>query len=325
MMKSTQFPYPPPDLMQRVGYLDSSALEDAYEEIGRAIRGHIEGVLPKSWSWQGARVLDFGSGAGRVLRHFAGEVNHAEFWGCDIDVRSIEWVEENLNPPFRAVVCNEEPGLPQFEDGFFTLIYAASVFTHLTEHATGWLLELHRILTDGGLLWLSFLGAGMIHVMNEPWEEDRIGFNATGHGASWDCGGPTTFISSWWMREHWGRAFEIVELREFTQPGAHDLALLRKRSGHFSVADIEQVNADDPREIRALQHNITQLSNQLKNLNTHISNLNRQVPIELARCDALAREHKTLNEQNTSLATENARLAKEIDRLAIELNARNNT
>jgi SAM-dependent methyltransferase len=291
--------------MQRVGHLGEVALEQAYEEIGRAIRGHFEGMLPEGWSWRGGRVLDFGCGAGRVLRHFAEEAEYAEFWGCDIDVRSIEWVQENLNPPFRAVICNEEPGLPQFQDGSFTLIYAASVFTHLTEHATGWLLELHRILADSGLLCLSFLGAGMIHFMNEPWEEDRIGFNATGHGTSWDLGGPATFISSWWMKEHWGRAFEIVELKQFTQPGAHDLALLRKRPGHFSAADIEQPNPNDPREIRAFQYNVIQLSNQLKNVNHHISQHN-------AQSNTLKGEIAAITERCSSLESQNAQLVAEL-------------
>jgi ubiquinone/menaquinone biosynthesis C-methylase UbiE len=136
-------PFPALDLIQRVGNVGSADPIGAYDEVGKGIRGIIEGMLPAAWSWQGARVLDFGCGAGRVLRQFVTEAEKAEFWGCDIDMRSVEWVQVNLNPPFRAITCNAEPGLP-FSDGFFTLIYAISVFTHLTDHATGWLLELRR-------------------------------------------------------------------------------------------------------------------------------------------------------------------------------------
>jgi hypothetical protein len=104
-------------------------------------------------------------------------------------------MQADMNPPFRAITCNEEPGLP-FSDGFFTLIYAISVFTHLTEHAAGWLLELRRALADGGLLLLTFLGEAMIQqLINEARDEDRISFNTVLHGISWDEGGPLTFIS----------------------------------------------------------------------------------------------------------------------------------
>jgi SAM-dependent methyltransferase len=270
------FAFPPLDLLQRTGYVGSSEPESAYDEIGRVIRKIIESMLPESWSWRGARVLDFGCGAGRVLRHFANETEHAEFWGCDIDVPSIEWIQKNLNHSFHAIACNEKPGLP-FVDGFFTLIYATSVFTHLTEHATGWLLELRRTLADGGLLMLSFLGEGMIHLINEPWDEDRIGFNAIRQGTPWDHGGPLTFISPWWIREHWGRAFEIVELRPYTspdqegKPAGHGLALLRKRHGYFSAADIDELAPNEPREIRALQHNLKQLSNEVIQLRQQLA------------------------------------------------------
>jgi hypothetical protein len=35
------------------------------------------------------------------MRQFLPEAEEAEFWGCDIDGPSIEWLQENLAPPFR--------------------------------------------------------------------------------------------------------------------------------------------------------------------------------------------------------------------------------
>jgi len=263
------FPFPPSHLLQRTGQVGSTDPERAYDEIGREIRSTIEALLPKPWSWRGARVLDFGCGAGRVLRHFADETDKAEFCGCDIDRPSIAWTQANLDPPFRTFVCNEEPGLP-VGDGYFTVIFAISVFTHLTEHATGWLLELHRVMSDDGLLVLTFLGEGMIESLTgEQWEEARIGFNPTRPGTSWDAGGPLTFMSPWWIVEHWGRAFDIVDLRPCTsrttdgKPLGHGLAVMRKRPGRFLLCDIDRPNPADPREMSALRHNIMQLSREL--------------------------------------------------------------
>ena len=73
----------------------------------------MEAILPPGWSWPGQRVLDFGCGTGKVLCHFADEANEAEFWGCDIDRPSIEWVQRNMCPPFRALECREGASLPR--------------------------------------------------------------------------------------------------------------------------------------------------------------------------------------------------------------------
>jgi hypothetical protein len=88
--ESKVLPFPALDLIQRVGNVGSANPVRAYDEIGKRIRSIIEGMLPPAWSWEGARVLDFGCRAGRVLRPFVTEAANAEFWGCDIDMRSVE-------------------------------------------------------------------------------------------------------------------------------------------------------------------------------------------------------------------------------------------
>ena len=114
--------------------------------------------------------------------------------------------------PFHVFESSEEAGLPQ-EDGFFDLIYAFSVYTHFTDNWAEWLLEHHRVLADGGILFATFLGEGMLEPLTgEKWDEDRIGMNPLLHGFPWDKGGPLAFNSPWWIRAHWGRAFEIVQL-----------------------------------------------------------------------------------------------------------------
>jgi SAM-dependent methyltransferase len=135
-------------------------------------------MLPEDWSWEGKRALDFGCGVGKVLCHFAPEAQTAEFTGCDIHAPSIEWLQRNVCPPFRVFRCLEEPSLPQ-PDGQFDLIYAMSVYTHLTDRWAEWLLEHHRVLGPDGLLLASFLGEGMIQpLIGEDWDENRIGVNS---------------------------------------------------------------------------------------------------------------------------------------------------
>ena len=110
-----------------------------------------------------------------MLRQFLDEAEQAQFWGCDIDAPSIAWVEANLSPPCGSFHNRFTPPLP-LEAGSLDLVYATSVFTHIDELWSDWLLELHRILAPGGRLISSFLGEGMWEALiGEPYREELVG------------------------------------------------------------------------------------------------------------------------------------------------------
>jgi SAM-dependent methyltransferase len=247
--------------MQRVGLLDADDVTTAYADVGRRIHDQIIELLPPDWSLSGRRVLDFGCGAGRVLRHF---IDHAdcELHGCDVDEPSIRWIGEHLSPPLHAIVNSELPPLPYADDSF-DLIYVASVFTHITDAWSAWLLELRRLLNADGVLIATFLGPPMYEeFVGEPWDEARIGMNVIAHYAPWNEGGPFVFHSPWWLERHWGRAFEIVQLRSegfgadphHAKP-SHGYVVMTPRAASVTTEDIERVDADDPRELGALRDN----------------------------------------------------------------------
>jgi SAM-dependent methyltransferase len=264
----TSLPYPPRDLLRRIGPMGEENPVKVYEDTGRLHRDLLQSVLPRDWTWPDKRVLDFGCGVGRVLRQFIHEADNAEFWGCDLDTPSVEWLQKNLSPPFRIFESSEEPGLPQ-EDGYFDLIYAFSVYTHFTDNWAGWLLEHHRVLADGGFLFATFLGRGMLEPLTgEKWDEDQIGMNPLMHGYSWDKGGPIAINSPWWIRAHWGRAFEIVELLPVIEEGApsHGIVLARKKPATLTVADLLALEPNEPREIKALRHHVEQLADETERL-----------------------------------------------------------
>jgi len=253
-------PLPPRDLASRVYAVEWGDPDAAYLELGAQTKRQIVSLLPDDWSFAGRRVLDFGSGAGRTLRHFAAEAETAEFWGCDIDGPSIEWLQEHLCPPFHAWQMISIPPLA-LEHESFDLIYAISVFTHLADNSTPWLLELHRTLKPGGLLIATFMGRWTSEwFAKEPWVEDRVGRNVLFHHRDWDAGGPAVLMSEWWLREHWGRAFEVVHIvPEFQN---YSWAVLRKRDVDVDPDEIERLS-DDPREVAALRHNIRQLQREV--------------------------------------------------------------
>jgi SAM-dependent methyltransferase len=262
-MRSSEAPYPPMDLASRV--FSAVGWEGdpyrAYDALGAQTKQVILELLPDDWSFEGRRILDFGSGAGRTLRHFLAEAEQGEFWGADIDRPSIEWLQQNLHPPINAWHHTEGP-LLGLEHGSFDLIYAVSVFTHLTDNWSSWLLELHRLLKPDGLFVVSYAGRWTSQwVASEPWDENRIGRNVLHHAAPWDVGGPIALTSDWWFEEHFGRAFDIVA----TKPQFQHMtwALLRKRDVDLTTADLE-APGDDPREYLALRHNLAQVQREVE-------------------------------------------------------------
>jgi SAM-dependent methyltransferase len=263
-------PLPPADLAARVGPGPGSNALEAYEREGANVRTRLERMLPPRWSYDGKRILDFGCGSARVLRHFLPEADSAEFWGCDIDGPSVDWVKENLSPPFKVFQNQLVPPL-DVEAGTFDLVWATSVFTHIAAWS-GWLLEVHRVLADDGLLVATFLGEGVWQeALGEPYREDEVGMTVLKH---WVGGGPGSevFHSEWWLREHWGRAFDVLEvvrpprLDDGSPQVTHSYIALRKRPVTITQQEIEAPNVDDPRELAGLQTTIRLLRREIDTL-----------------------------------------------------------
>jgi SAM-dependent methyltransferase len=280
----------------------------AYDRIGHESRASIVSLLPDDWTWEGKDVLDFGCGAGRTLRHFIQEAETATFSGCDIDRESIDWLAENLSPPLHVFASDEMPPLP-VPSGSFDLVYALSVFTHLTESWSAWLLELHRVLKDGGLVIATFIGPGIAHIVtDEIWEEERIGMNVLKAGQSWDLGGPTVLHSPWWIRAHWGRAFDVIDLRlaGFGQPSSQEhgvgsrsagqgVVLMRKRAVELTREELERPEPGEPREALAALNNVGQLSRELVALRTAHDRVRQALQrIEASRNRRVARRLRRL-------------------------------
>lgn len=244
---------------------------EAFQNEGARLRQVIQRSLPKGWRFDGKRVLDFGCGSGRVLRQYLGEAQRAEFWGCDIDGPSIAWLAENLSPPLHCFQNGREPPL-RFEEGSLDLIWAMSVFTHI-ENWSPWLLEMHRVLRADGILIASFLGEGMwAPLVGEPYREDEVGMTVLRH---WLDAGADVLHSEWWLRAHWGRAFEVlsVEHPPRTAGGsvnvAHSYITLRKRPVAVTPAELEWRDPAEPRELAALVTNLRVLRREMAALRTY--------------------------------------------------------
>jgi len=265
---------PPKDLINRVGWVvGDERPTEVFLARGAEQWRLIQSLLPEDWEWSGKRGLDFGCGIGRILRHAAEEAS-AEFWGCDIDAPSVEWLKQNLSPPLHVLHSGEWPPL-ELPDEHFDLIWAFSVFTHLTAPWSAWLVELHRLLKPDGRLIATVFGPGHTSFGTEQVTEEIVGMNVLYPGASWDRGGPLILHSHWWLEEHWGRAFEILEFRSGDAAGKPPLygqgvVVLRKRPGSISVEELERIDRADQREWTALRQQADSLSRDSAWLRTQL-------------------------------------------------------
>ena len=98
--------------------------------------------------------MDFGCGAGRMIRWLNPYADKSEIWGTDISADHITWAINNLSPPFNFATTTTIPHLP-FDEKYFELIYAGSVFTHIDDLVEAWLLELRRILNKNGCIYIT--------------------------------------------------------------------------------------------------------------------------------------------------------------------------
>jgi O-antigen biosynthesis protein len=105
----------------------------------------------------GMRALDFGCSSGRVVSVLAAAYPDVEWHGCDPIESSIAWAAAN-RPGVEFRVSPTEPPL-DYEEGFFDLVFAISIWSHFAEPAAvRWLEEMQRIVRPGGHLVLTTHG-----------------------------------------------------------------------------------------------------------------------------------------------------------------------
>ncbi len=145
----------PPDYLIyesfRINY--SKYYSESYETASWVI-GHIQ----KHIELKNKKILDWGCGPGRVIRHLPKVVgNGCSYYGTDYNARSIDWCSKNLTDiEFNT---NQLKAALPYKDNFFDAIYGLSIFTHLSEQLHfDWMSELTRILKPEGIMFLTTQG-----------------------------------------------------------------------------------------------------------------------------------------------------------------------
>ena len=215
-------PLPPRRLMVRVA---GTADADWFLRSGRAAYDAIVDHVPAD---ELGDVLDFGCGCGRVTRYwdrFTGAVA-----GSDVNAHAVDWCRENL--PFASFERNDLAPPLGFADDRFDLVYALSVFTHLTDELQlAWRDELRRVLRPGGLLLLTTHGRSYVSRLEAG---ERARFERGELVVRWGDVAGTNLCSAYhperYLRDTFAAGFTVVTLEREGARGnpTQDLVLLRK-------------------------------------------------------------------------------------------------
>jgi SAM-dependent methyltransferase len=157
-------PMPPPELSRTVGR------PERFREVGEEFLGYFVdlcGLRPDE------RVLDVGSGVGRIALPLTGYLEGGGYEGFDVIAASVRWCQENITPRHPSFVFRHADvfngsynptGTIQAEDfefpyetASFDFVYLASVFTHmLPPGVERYLSECGRVLRPGGRMLATF-------------------------------------------------------------------------------------------------------------------------------------------------------------------------
>lgn len=199
------------------------------------------------------RVMDFGCGFGRILRFFMKDVAPGNLIGTDVYLYFIEICKNifqdilfDLNDPFPPL---------HYPDNFFDIIYAYSVFSHLSEEAhLQWLKEFHRLVKPEGLLFLTLRQKqflleynrlrsepnlsdynkkmaelfGDLEKLSPDYEMGKFIYSPTGGGgALTDDFYGDTVIPPAYIKKHWSKYFTTIDLFDDPQRLAQALIVLK--------------------------------------------------------------------------------------------------
>lgn len=202
------------------------------------------------------KLLDFGCGYGRIFRFFMKDIAPGNLVGTDVDQGFVDICRNtflggsfDVNTPYPPL---------QYADASFDIIFAFSIFSHLSEKAhLEWLQEFKRILKPGGLLFLtlrqkSFLmqcahyskldvsgyqkliadAFGRNHdILLEQYEKgDYIYAPHGGGGVRTNDYYGDTVVPPLYVKENWSKHFSVVDTFDDLNRLSQALVILQKTS-----------------------------------------------------------------------------------------------
>lgn len=223
-------PLPPPLLRVKVaGTADRNAFLAQSGEAGQTIR---EALAASGKPIEEVKsLLDFGCGCGRVLRQWA-SLPATDVHGTDYNPKLIAWCRENLL--FATFAVNGLAPPLSYEDERFDLVFAISVFTHLTaDLERRWIAELRRVLRTGGRLLISTRGTAWVdHLTSAELEAYATGDRVDRYAEAVGSNLMGVFHPIEYVRDRMAPGFVLTRTEAAAFAGGQqDLHILTKQGG----------------------------------------------------------------------------------------------
>lgn len=232
-----KYPIPDPKRIDRVIGCD---VEAKYLLGGYTLSKQIGNALDELFSSKirdFERILDWGCGAGRLLRYLCKHASQkTKIYGADIDYDNVNWCNLYL-PDCRSILLNLMP--PSiFEDNFFDFIVGNSVLTHLNETTQfAWLKELRRISRPGAILFLTVQNVS--DLVFESYSAAKLkdllkqGFlsPSADYAISAFIADPEYYRSAYhshqYIKQRWSKYFDIISIIPKFSNNHQDLVVIR--------------------------------------------------------------------------------------------------
>jgi len=172
-----------------------------------------------------SKVLDFGFGWGRVLRFFYKEMPTNQIYGCDPSDEAMGFIDR-LGLKGNFAQSDFVPTALPFKEKF-DIIYASSVFTHLSEKShLACIKSISEGLSSNGLAFLTVRPPDFIHrnealkaylkVLNVDFKNYKPGY-IFAPNKNFVVDGEYTYghsvMSKGYIKKHWGKYFKIVDAK----------------------------------------------------------------------------------------------------------------
>jgi hypothetical protein len=173
------------------------------------------------------RILEFGVGLGRLIRHYF--PFPAELHGCDVTDAVLDFTRKSLGGRVRLERTSLQTPLPYDADSF-DYVYANSVFTHIRLADTPrWIAELARVARAGACVIATVMEPNryLVHLAEREFDAST----ASGH---YEWGRTDTVRENFLystdkeLLRMWGACFDVLELRRQFKDQSH--LILRKRA-----------------------------------------------------------------------------------------------
>ncbi len=178
------------------------------------------------------KVLEWGCGVSRIVRHLPVILPSYEVFGCDINLEMISWNRDHIH----GVQFNMSGYHPptDYPSENFGLVYAISVLTHIEgSEQLLWLMEIHRILTSDGIFLFTTHGE---HYTQQLFRSEKKHLAANGYFTrNYRVKGHrmmTTYNASSIFMNMLSPYFTVLEFHEghkdISKTGGQDLWIVRK-------------------------------------------------------------------------------------------------